>query len=90
MRDPTDKANLLASSFASKFNLPEMVRNEFLFDWPYLATDEFAVVRGSHVEKTFVKMDIDSGTRPDRLSMHVFKECAHELALPVAKLIRGS
>ena len=88
VRDPTDKANLLASSFASKFSLPEMVRNEFLFDWPYLATDGFIVVRRSHVEKTLEKMDIDSGTGPDGLSTHVLNECAHELALPVAKLIR--
>ena len=33
-------------------------------------------------------MDIDSGTGPDGLSTHVLNECAHELALPVAKLIR--
>ena len=65
-----------------------MVRKEFYFDWPYSTTNEFIVVRRSHVEKTLGKMDIDSGTGPDGLSTHVLKECAHELGLPVAKLIR--
>ena len=81
-------AKLLASSFASNFSLLEVVRNEFIFEWPYLVTDEFVVVLRSHVEKTFGKMDVDSGTGPDGLFTHVLKECAHELALPLAKLIR--
>ena len=45
-------------------------------------------VRSSHVARVLEKMDIDSGTGPDGLSTRVLKECAREISLPLAKLIR--
>ena len=88
VRDPVGKANLLARTFSNKFTLPDVVVNEFSFDRTTSVTDEFILVRKSHVCKTLGKMDIYSGTVPDLLACRVFVECSRELSMPLAKLIR--
>ena len=88
VREPLGKANLLATTFSSKFCLPALVTNEFSFDWVKYTTDEFVVVHDSQVANTLSQMDIDSGTGPDGLATRVLKLCSEELGLPLAKLIR--
>ena len=88
VRDPVGKANLLARTFSNKFTLPDVVVNEFSFDRTTSVTDEFILVRKSHVCKTLGKMDIYSGTGPDLLACRVLVECSRELSMPLAKLIR--
>ncbi len=88
VRDPAGKANLFAETFSSKFVLPDLVVNEFSFEWPVVSSDDFVLVRRAHVSKTLDKLDIDSGTGPDELATRVLKYCSRELGLPLAKLIR--
>ena len=88
VRDPLEKANLLARTFSSKFSLPVLETNEFRFDLTRSVAEEFILVRSSHVGKILDKMDVDSGTGPDMLATLVLKECSSELRLPLAKLIR--
>ena len=88
VRDPADKANLLAHTFSNKFVLPDLIENEFSFDGTRSVTEAFIVVSKSHVCKTLSKMNIDSGTGPDLLASRVLVECSEELSLPLAKLIR--
>ena len=88
VRDPADKANLLARTFAIKFALPDSIENDFSFDGTRSVTEAFIRVRKSYVCKTFSKMDIDSGTGPDLLASRVLVECSEELNLLLAKIIR--
>ena len=88
IREPAAKANLLATTFSSKFVLPAIVTNEYSWVQPPASSDEFVPVRHTEVAKTLTKMDIDSGTGPDGLATRVLKTCSRELGLPLAKLIR--
>ena len=73
VRDPIAKANLLARTFSTKFNLPDLEINEFSFNGARSVTEGFIVVRSSHVGKILDKLDIDSGTGPDLLATRVLK-----------------
>ena len=88
IREPMAKANLLAVTFPSKVCLLAIATNEFSFERATTITDDFVLVRSSHVAKTLSKMDIDSGTGPDGLATRVLVLCSRELGLPLAKLIR--
>jgi hypothetical protein len=88
VHDPVAKANALADVFSSKFVVPEAEINEFSVVWPHFEEDGFLIVRPRHMERVLAKLDSESGTGPDGLAVRVLKECAKELALPIAKLVR--
>ena len=75
-------------TFLSQSCLPPIATNQFSFEWTTPITDDFVLVRSSHVAKALSKMNIDSGTGPDGLSTRVLILCSRELGLPLAKLIR--
>ena len=55
-------------TFLSQSCLPPIATNQFSFEWTTHITDDFVLVRSSHVAKALSKMNIDSGTGPDGLS----------------------
>ena len=84
-----DKAELFATTFWEKFNLPEHTLNEF--DDISAGTEEidsFLAVRTRAVRKVLKKLKEDSGTGPDALASRVLKHCSAALALPIAILAR--
>ncbi len=82
------KADVFAETFSSKFVLPACETNQFSTAWPTRSWSGFVVVRGRHVERTLLDLDVDSGTGPDGLATRVLRRCARALRLPLAKLIR--
>ena len=87
---PTDKANLLSETFAAKSVLDAAETNLFSaveFGGARM-TDGFLPVRTRNVLAVLRDLDINSGTGPDQLSARVLRECAKELARPIAILCR--
>ena len=67
VRDPAEKANVLADTFASKFVLLRTGSNVFSIGWPCQMVRSFMLVRSSQVAKRFEQLDFDSGTGPDKV-----------------------
>ncbi len=88
MHESLAKADALAEHFSSKFALPPVQANEFSSHFENHSFNRFVLVRRKCVVKTLEKLDVDSGTGPDLLAARVLKNCARELSLPLAKLIR--
>ena len=88
-KTPTDKATLLADTFAAKARLPEVVSNEFSELKPCeVSLDRFLRIRVRKVAKILRDLDETSATGPDGLPAIALRRCAAELALPIALLAR--
>ena len=86
-----DKAELFASSFASKWHLPPAEDNLFSDLSEVLAQpqdNQFLRLRSRTAKQFLSSLRVDSGTGPDHLPARVLKFCAAELALPVTLLAR--
>ena len=89
-RTAPDKATLLSDTFLEKSRLPADTVNEFSVLPPGagVASDTFLPVRTRDVERQLKKLKEDSATGPDEIAARVLKRCCHELAYPVAIVIR--
>ena len=85
---PEEKANLFADCFASKFAIPRRETNEHSIEWPRRVSGRSVVVNAQDAARCLEALDEDSGTGPDGLASRVVKRCAHQLSVPLAKLIQ--
>ena len=61
--------------------------NDHNVEWPHLFSNEFGVVRLRPKYQSIKALDINRGTSADELATRVFKTCARQLCVPLAKLI---
>ena len=88
-RTSSEKAQLLADTFARKSELPSEVPNEYsAIGSEAFAPDYFLPIRTRDVKRALRKLKVDSATGPDGISALVLQTCAAELAYPLAMLIR--
>ena len=85
-----DKAELFAEVFAGKYELPEAELNEHTpFSIDFVAQQcGFLPIRVRQVRRTLKALNSRSATGPDGIGVQVLRECAEELALPIAILLR--
>ena len=88
-RSASEKAQLLADTFAEKSVLPPEVSNEHsTIGDAVFAPDYFLPIRTRDVRRVLRKLKVDSSTGPDGIATMVLRTCAVELAYPLAILIR--
>ena len=88
-RTCSEKAQLLADTFASKSLLPPEAANEYTaIGDAVFAPDYFLPIRTRDVKRSLRKLKADSATGPDGISALVLQKCAAEVAYPLAMLIR--
>ena len=84
MRTAMDKANLLATTFAEKFNVPAAEDDEYSVP----RVDNHNVQAGTPIpsvefaEHILQSLKVDSATGPDLLPTRILKACAKYLAEP--------
>ena len=86
------KAELLASSFSSKWSMPDPVRNLFTDVSDTIVPSDgvgFFRIRLRCTRSVLSSLRADSGTGPDLLPARVLKMCARSLAVPVCLLARS-
>eukprot|EP00969_Alexandrium_andersonii_P240333 10609594-Alexandrium_andersonii.AAC.1 len=88
--DPTAKANVFATAFQEKWELPAKISNEYSVISGPIADDDydFLVLRTRASSKVLLALREDSGAGPDLLPARVLRRCSDELAVPVCKLCR--
>ena len=87
--EPAAKAELLAGSFQSKSKLPDAVADpEPIMQDVDVGMSEFMLIRSRWVLKVLRALDVNKATGPDDLPARILKECAHDLAVALAILIR--
>ena len=87
----SEKATLLATKFADKSRLDDVVRNDFSDEFASLGerrSDGFIPIRLRYVRKVLKKLDENSGTGPDRIAARVLRRCRDELEVPILLLAR--
>ena len=90
-REPKAKADLLATTFASKFRIPPAEINEY----SAISADSSSSYRSMNIlririaMKVLEKLDENSATGPDMLAARILKKCARVLAIPFCKLARA-
>ncbi len=90
VRSPQGKAALLAETFARKSTLPAEETNDYTaIGEANIADDTFLPIRSRDVRRILSKLKLDSATGPDGLATRVLKNCADELAYPLALIIRA-
>ncbi len=89
-RTAPEKAALLSDTFLEKSRLPAESVNEFspLPPGAGVGSDTFLPVRTKDVKRQLKKLKEDSATGPDEIAARVLKRCCHELAYPIALVIR--
>ena len=86
---PLDQAEAFAKTFLDKFHLPAPVATDSDVDEePPAFETGFLMVRTRRVVKILASLDQHSATGPDGLPSMILKNCARELAYPVARLLR--
>ncbi len=91
---PTDKAELLAETFAKKSELDPCENNAYSEIRPELGPggtsmpDAFVPIRRRVTKRVLAKLDPNSGTGPDKLAARVLKHCQKELIGPITDLAR--
>ena len=81
-----DKANLLARQFAGKMTIPEPERT--IPALPHIIKDTLTDIKVSEVEikNALLKMDEKKASGSDNISPRLLRQCASELARPLASL----
>ena len=81
-----DKANLLARHFSSKMCVPDP--DKLPPSLPTLVSEKLETVKTSEAEvkNILLKVDQKKAVGPDNISPRLLRQCAHELAYPLATL----
>ena len=82
-----EKANLLASKFNSKCQLPPEVEDQYV-PRPDTKQNTFYAIRTRSMLKCLQKLDVSCATGSDRLAARILRELAVVLALPLTILCR--
>ena len=85
--DPTDKANLLATTFQKKSQLPDR-KHDVLHAEVEPLMSSFHLVRARWARKILRALKVDKASGPDMIPVRIFLECADVLAPMVAILVR--
>ena len=87
VRGTADKADLFATTFASKFQMPDSEENEHsLIEQRGTAMNKLGILTLHAAEQMLKQLDTDSATGPDELPTRIMRECASALAGPVLML----
>ena len=90
-KTPTEKAELLAETFAKKAELDPCEDNSYSAipapDGVSMG-DGFVPIRQRVTKRVLAKLDPNSGTGPDKLAARVLKKCQKELIGPITDLAR--
>ena len=81
-----EKANLLASHFAAKMQVPEPNRNPPTVPKKTNKKLSLCLTNKSQVENFLKNMDVKKAIGPDTISPHILKKCASQLSEPLARL----
>ena len=81
-----EKANLLASHFAAKMQVPEPNRRPPNVPMKTTKKLSMCLTTKSQVEKLLRNIDVKKAIGPDNISPHILKKCASQLAEPLARL----
>ncbi len=88
-RSPVEKANLLADTFARKWQLPPPVLNIHSYEPPVVdAHDALIPIRTRRAGTFLSSLHVSSATGPDDISARVLRSLHDVLCLPFAKLAR--
>ena len=90
MLSPSQKAGLLAETYANKFRLPIEKPNQYsdrIFA-SQICMSGFLPFRRRHAQQILSSLREDSATGPDLLPTRVLTRCARSLALPVCMIVR--
>ena len=88
-RDSKSKADMLASVFDEKSQLPREQANEYShIRESGFHMSGFLPVRRRAALAVLKHLDVESATGPDNISARVLKICADELAYPIARICR--
>ena len=83
VRGATDKANLLATTFSEKFNIPAATVNEFTPLEVVQSRKQMPRRSIDLVENVLSKLKADSATGPDLLPVRILKEFIEYLCISV-------
>jgi len=89
-KSASEKASLLAETFAGKAELDDEERNDFtmkIMRRP-VSDKQFVPIRRRYARSVLKKLDENSGTGPDGISARVFRRCCDDLVAPVTELAR--
>ena len=88
---PGEKADLLARTFREKSQLPPIAEEtpaDLQSDAGPVLMSEFLVIRKRWVLQILNELVVGKASGPDNLPVRIFKECAAELAIAIAVLVR--
>lgn len=86
--DPPEKAQLLADTFADKCTLPPASEHDVPVAEPAAQLSGFLPIRARTAKKILKAIDPDKATGPDGLPGRILRQCASELAAPLAIFAR--
>ena len=88
--EPKQKADLFADTFGQKFGLPDAGTNIYSEIEANVGhtMSNFNPVRRRDALHVLRRLRVDSGTGPDAVSARLMKQCANELAVPIAMIAR--
>ena len=82
-----DKAELLASYFANKMKVPDPERHPPVLPPRTNARLTTCITTKEEVEKLLRELDVSKALGPDDISPYILKNCASQLAEPLARLL---
>ena len=88
--DPQSKADHLAEAFSAKFKLNAREVNDYteIEESRYRSQGSLDTLTELKAETYLKNLRMDSATGPDELPTRILRECAKQLARPVAQLAR--
>ena len=86
--DAKSKANLFATTFAAKCQLPPPSVDGYTEHAPTELTSSLTLVRAQWTYQVLKNLRADTATGPDLLPARILKTCAKALAVPMTLLIR--
>ena len=88
VNDSKGKANLFATTFASKAKLPPETVDCFFCSHPDLVFDDFVAFRSRYTYKLSKSLKVDKATGPDHISAEILRMIAKTIAVPFTMLCR--
>ena len=87
----SEKCDLLADTFVSKWSLPRPVYNSYSYLGfpPAIAMSTSVTIRTRNASQVLKALKTSSGTGPDLLGATILKMCSKTLGVPFAKLARS-
>ena len=91
-KSPSEKAELLASTFAAKSHLDDREFNDYATisfnEGAAEQGDDFIPIRRRYTRRVLKELDEHSSTGPDKISARVLRRCRDALEIPITLLAR--